>query len=339
MSADFGYINARIRGMKTRLLEPSFFREALAGEGFRGFVQSLALSSYGSELETAQTAYAEAPLRAVDEAIGRNFHHTTRSLLTFSSGPAREQIALLLLRYDLQNLKAIARAKHAGRTLDEVRQALFPAGELKPALLENIAAAADLPASAQALAATKHPLAPAFSEAVRRYVNGGSLYELELALDRALFETIFARLAKVQHSSGFRRYLEKEVDAANLRTALKLRGSGGGSELFVKGGREIGRATFEALLSDPAPSALQALANTSFKAVAKAAGRAQQDEAIRQTLDRYAYRLMLREVLGIGVALDYLRRKESEAARLRLLARGKYYQVPREQLQQELGHA
>ncbi|MBS3934052.1 MAG: V-type ATPase subunit [Truepera sp.] len=48
---------------------------------------------------------------------------------------------------------------------------------------------------------------------------------------------------------------------------------------------------------------------------------------------------MLREVLGIGVALDYLRRKESEVARLRLLARGKYYHVPREQLQKELGHA
>jgi len=120
MSADFGYINARIRGMKTRLLEPSFFQEALAGEGFRGLVQSLALSSYGSELETAQAAYPDAPLRAVDEAVGRNFHHTTRSLLTFSSGPAREQIALLLMRYDVQNLKAIARAKHAGRSLDDI---------------------------------------------------------------------------------------------------------------------------------------------------------------------------------------------------------------------------
>lgn len=339
MSADFGYINARIRGMKTRLLEPSFFQEALAGEGFHGFVQSLALSSYGSELETAQAAYADTPLRAVDEAIGRNFHHATRSLLTFSSGSAREQIALLLMRYDVQNLKAIARAKHAGRGLDDIRQALFPAGELKPALLENIAAAADLPAAAQALAATRHPLAPAFSEAVRRYVGGGNLYGLELALDQALFETTFARLAKVQHSSGFRRYLELEVDAANLRTALKLRGIGGVGELFVAGGREIRRATFEALLNDPAPSALQALAATSFKQVAEAADRTQQDEVIRQTLDRYAYRLMLREVLGIGVALDYLRRKESEAARLRLLARGKYYSVPREQLQKELGHA
>jgi len=180
---------------------------------------------------------------------------------------------------------------------------------------------------------------------VRRYVGGGNLkaspdiYGLELALDHALFETIFARLAEVPHSSGFRRYLAMEVDATNLRTALKLRGTGGGGELFIKGGRQIGRATFEALLNDPAPSALQALTATSFKEVAEAADRAQQDEVIRQTLDRYAYRLMLREVLGIGVALDYLRRKESEVARLRLLARGKYYHVPREQLQKELGHA
>jgi V/A-type H+-transporting ATPase subunit C len=48
---------------------------------------------------------------------------------------------------------------------------------------------------------------------------------------------------------------------------------------------------------------------------------------------------MRSDVLGIGVVLDYLRRKEAEAARLRLLARGKYYGVPREQLQKELGYA
>lgn len=336
---DFGYVNARIRGMKPRLLGPEFFLEALGGESFRSFLLSLSQTAYARELEAAQGAHGDKPLKVVDEAVGRNVYQTMRSILNFSYGPAKEQIALLLLRYDVQNLKAIARAKHAGRSLEDIRQALFPAGELKPALLETIAAAADLPAAAQALAATKHPLAPAFSEAVSRYAQDGQLYGLELALDKALYETIFARLGAIRHDKELRRYLQLEVDATNLRTALKLRGAGGGGELFIAGGREITREIFEGLMNDPAPGALQALSATRFKAVAEAGDLSAQDEAIRQVLDGYARRLMRSDVLGIGVVLDYLRRKEAEAARLRLLARGKYYGVPREQLQKELGYA
>ena len=40
--------------------------------------------------------------------------------------------------------------------------------------------------------------------------------------------------------------------------------------------------------------------------------------------------------LGPGVALDYLRRKEQEIAKLRLTGRAKYYGLSREELQKEL---
>ena len=43
--------------------------------------------------------------------------------------------------------------------------------------------------------------------------------------------------------------------------------------------------------------------------------------------------------LGVGVILNYLRLKETETARLRLVARGKFYGVPRERLAEELGSA
>jgi V/A-type H+-transporting ATPase subunit C len=47
---------------------------------------------------------------------------------------------------------------------------------------------------------------------------------------------------------------------------------------------------------------------------------------------------MHRQPLHIGVVLAFLRRKEAESARLRLLARGKFYDVPRDQLERELAH-
>jgi V/A-type H+/Na+-transporting ATPase subunit C len=55
-------------------------------------------------------------------------------------------------------------------------------------------------------------------------------------------------------------------------------------------------------------------------------------------LDGLTRRLSL-DPLGVGLVVDYLRRKERETAQLRLLARGKYYGVPREALARELGDA
>ncbi len=45
------------------------------------------------------------------------------------------------------------------------------------------------------------------------------------------------------------------------------------------------------------------------------------------------------DALNIGLAANYLRLKEAEVAKLRLLARGKYYGVAREVLAKELGDA
>ena len=60
---------------------------------------------------------------------------------------------------------------------------------------------------------------------------------------------------------------------------------------------------------------------------------------LRDLLDAQARKLALRDPLGVGVILNFLRLKEAETARLRLVARGKFYGVPRERLAEELGSA
>lgn len=336
MSSDFGYINARVRGMSADLLEPEFFMQALGDSDFRAFLGTLAQTRYGASLEEAQGAASG--LEAVDRALARDFYATTRSLLSFSDGAPHRLIALVLRRYDLANLKTIARAKHAGRTPEQVENAIMPAGEIKPSLLETLAAAPDLPAVAQALAVTRHPLSRAFARAARKYASDGDLYAFELALDRDYFDTLFATIDDLDPPREFRRHMQREVDATNLRTALKLRGRGvDPDDVWVKGGREITRGIFDAILSG-ADGALSALAQTSFAAVADADTVADAERVIRSVLDTSAKRVAHREPLNIGVVLAFLREKEAETARLRLLARGKFYDVPRDQLERELAH-
>lgn len=341
MSSDYGYINARVKGMKAKLLGPAFYQAALDASDFRAFTTSLAQTPYMRELEEAQSRGTG--LGAVDRAVARNVYHTAHSLLTFSSGQPRELIGMLLARFDLANVKAIARGKHAGKGLDEIQGSLFPAGELKPSLLEQAATASDMTAAAQVLALAHTEVTSAFLRAARRYQSEPDLYALEVALDQAYYAGLLERAEKAKAPEGLKRYLQREVDATNLRTALKLRGAGAGAarDLFIGGGREVKRATFDAIVADP-EGGLSALAGTSFAGVAAAAssdgGLGAAEAQVRKVLDEDAHRLSL-DPLDAGVVLDYLRRKEAEAARLRLLARGKFYGVPRAALERELLHA
>ena len=202
MSSDYGYINARVRGLKAELLGPEFYNEALSASSFQAFMSTLSQSSYTRELEEAQARYDG--LKALDAALARNFYETMRSILNFSDGEPHDLIVLLLLRYDLYNIKAIARAKHAGREVEDVQQVFFPAGQLKPAVLETVAATSDMAAAAQALLATPTPLKRAFSRAAQAYQSDGDLYDLELSLDRAYYRVIFDLLGPDDGSQGVR---------------------------------------------------------------------------------------------------------------------------------------
>ncbi len=337
MSTDYGYINARVRGMKTSLLPEEFYTEALAASDFRAFLSVLGQSRYMHALEEAQSRYEG--LRAVDDALARDFFKTTRSLLLSADGDAGQLMELLLLRYDRENLKTIARAKQAGKSLEEVVGSLFPAGPLKPAVLEAVASAPDMASAAQELALTTTPLKAAFSRAVARFQSDGDLYALELSIDRAYYRVLLQRLRRSGAPTGFMRHITREIDATNLRTALKLRGvEEGTEEVFIAGGREITRSVFDGVRLAEGPGGLQVLQGTGFAEVAEASSLAEAEHRVREILDASA-RSAAADPLGPGVVVRFLRLKESEIARVRLLARGSYYQVPRAALQRELGHA
>ena len=336
MPSDYGYINARIRGLRSKLLGEEFFSEAVNASDLKAFISSLSQTSYMREVEEAQSRFDG--IKLVDDAVARNFYQTARSMLNFSDGDAGALISTLLLRYDLNNLKSIARAKHAGREAEDIQTGLLPAGDLKPAMLETIAQAADMPAAAQATAVAPTPLRAAFVRAASQYASDNDLYALELALDRAYYKLVLERAKEHNAPKKFLRHIKREIDATNLRTALSLRGSNANIDgLFIKGGFEIDKATFDSIVAEGG-SGLQALSGTSFGEVAEADNLSDAEVAIRNVLDRYGSSLAS-DSTNIGLAADYLRKKEAESAKLRLLARGKFYGVPKEALEKELGSA
>ena len=336
MAADFGYVNARVRGMRSRLLSEAFFADQLAADGFAALTSALAQSPYAREFEEARGEFG--PLAAVDAALARNYVHTTETLLGAASGAARELISLLLWRHDLANLKAVVRGLHASRPADAVMAAVLAAGTLTAPLLRSMAGAADVAAAGQLLALAKHPLAEAFRRGAARHQADRDLLAFEVALDQAFYRHLTEAAQALPAPVGFRRLVTLELDAANLRTALKRRGAAGDHKrYYLAGGRDLSLSLFETIAmgesAAPLPTLTGALAPLSGSVAAgEVEGR------LVSILDRTARRLAL-DPLDVGLVTDYLRRKERETAQLRLLARGKYYGVPRADLERELADA
>src|SRR5690606_22439386 len=117
MSSEYGYINARVRGMKAKLLGAPFYQAALDGTDFRAFTSALAQTPYMRDLEEAQAK--QEGLTAVDRAVARNVYRTARSMLSFADGTPPAHFGMVLLRYDTDIEAACVRGKYTGRVTQD----------------------------------------------------------------------------------------------------------------------------------------------------------------------------------------------------------------------------
>jgi V/A-type H+/Na+-transporting ATPase subunit C len=336
---DFPYINARIKVMKSTLLPPSRFEDLLAAPDLGAIIQALGDTPYNTELQEALSRFSG--VRAVDEALSQNFYHTARRILSFADGPPRRQIEVVLLRYDLQNIRAIVRGRHTGRTEDEILATVYPGGLLSEAKLRELLQQPDLRAIADTLVTWMHPLGRALRQGVDAAARSGSLLDVELALDRAYAQYGF-RVADGEGDgeTTFRRFLGAEVTATNLRTALRLRRV---KELtreererfFILGGA-ISRERFLAL-ADPQSSITEVASLHLFGAdLVGTDDPVAMERAIDRAVQRMAAQMYLGDPLGLDVVIGYLTRKAAEVSNLRVIAHARHLGLAVDVARQEI---
>lgn len=320
MAQDFAYLNARLRARRASLLKEGFFREAI-DLPFPDFLRLLSESVYGQELSGQD-------LLDVDRAISRTLANLVGDLPQLVSGEMKEGVRLLLFRNDLGNLQAILRAKATGRSFEEV---LFLPGTLREGLWQRIYEAPDVASMAQILSVPGHPLARALRATLRKTQD---LSRVEALVGKNFFKEV-VEVAKTLEWKPLQEYLALEVDAENLRTAFKLQGQNVPPEdVFVPGGRYVDRIRF-ARLQEGDLAALDELLGTPFAPLAGVKELRQLERRVRCVLLKEA-RKGLADVLGAGFVLAYVKEREWEAMRLRLLARRAYFGLPRAQVEEEV---
>ena len=336
---DFSYINARVKVMKSHLLPPNRVLEFFASQDLEAFIQALSDTPYNMELQEALSRFRGA--RAADEALAQNFYHATRRILSFADGSPRLQIEVVLLRYDLQNIRAIVRGRHTGKSEEEILATLYPGGLLSEAKLRELLQQPDLRAIADTLVTWMHPLGRAVRQGVEAAQRSESLLDIEIALDRA-YAQFGLRVADGEGGgeATFRRFLQAQITGTNVKTALKLRrmrelGREERARFYILGGaialdRFLAFADPMSSISEIAGLPLLGAQLTGTESLLE------MERAIDRAFQRMAAQMYLADPLAIGVVIGYLTRKATEVSNLRVIAHAKLLGLSDDVARQEI---
>ncbi len=323
MSNPYGYINGRVRMMRAALVDSRSLEEAQSTINYQEFLRQISETPLREDLGEA-TAQG-AGLGQLDAALSANYMKAAQQLRSIATGQPAGEIEALLMRYDLQNVKTLVRGVNAGRPADDIVAGLIPAGTMPWGVLQGAAQSTDIANLSQTLSVAGGKV----GGILRSAVSGGatSLLDLEVALDQGYYRAVLASV----RGTNVRRYYTREIDIRNLLIARQLRGNTVNVRYFIPGGRDITEADFVRIAGGD-----NAVSSSELQPIAEASDLGSAEAIARRLLDEASRNVAMADALGPGVALDYLRRKEQEIARMRLIGRAKFYGLGKEELQKEL---
>jgi V/A-type H+-transporting ATPase subunit C len=218
---DYGYHNARLRGMKTRLVSAGEYDRMLKAADVSEMIDVAGRSGLKPALDTALIRYAG--LEALESALKSDFVAHCRKVLSIADGRQRKLIGLLLLRWDVFNVKTILRGKHSHASPVELAATVVPAGELDDAALEELSAQPGVSEAVNLLATWGWPLAQALVDQLAAYLADKNLMRLELSLDRAYFDHALKETSgHLRNSRLVNNLLRSEIDVANIMAKIRL---------------------------------------------------------------------------------------------------------------------
>jgi len=346
--SDYGYANARIRGMRARLLDRSFLDRLIEEPSINRLVQDLSETEYGPDLEEALIHGLDAT--NVDVALTNNMVRTFQKILGFLNPEAAYIVTTLLGRWDIFNVKTILRGKHMHLAVEEIKGGLLPAGQLAPTDLDHLASAEDIRTVVDIAATWNLPMAGALREGYGEFMRTGELASIELALDR--YYTQWARQRLSRRGANMRmaeKVLAMQIDVANLVMVLRLQSADietvDVSQFFLEGGAQINYDLYLQLaaMSD-IDEVLDRLRGTVYGRTLDEVSMVYLEQNSISVFERALEDLFTRRTLGIakgdplgiGVAITYLWAKQNEVTNLRIIVKGKSVGMPVDRVRKEL---
>ncbi|WP_456454421.1 V-type ATPase subunit [Methanopyrus sp.] len=211
--APYAYPLPRAKAVEAETLSDEDYEE-LKDAPMRDLVTRL--EELGVEPEAARsvldgnTAPLEIELkrRAVESVMGR--------IVETSPEDVSELARALMAKYELEDIKAVLRARHAGEEPKYLVDAPVLLGE---ETWRELKEARSVPEVVDHLRGT--PYDRGLEEALREYEESGLLLPLELALDRAYYEHLWDLVVSEKVDEELARLVGLEIDLYNVEVALR----------------------------------------------------------------------------------------------------------------------
>jgi len=243
MARYLGDINARARGLRTRLLSASEL-ERLA--------RANSLIALHRELSALGLVPSDAPATpaSLEQAIRRHAASQMAVLGRWCSDARRAILTVIFEDEERRSIQAILRGAAQGTASDVRMAGLVPTGNLSERALHTLASQPTPADVVRMLVLWNHPFGAPLINAVNKL--NPSLFEIEIELART-----FARRASAHAREGGRQlveYVEQVIDVLNAWSVLLHfveRDPSIVDLTFIEGGRWIHREVFRALMSLP----------------------------------------------------------------------------------------
>jgi V/A-type H+-transporting ATPase subunit C len=343
----YDYGNARLRGMKSRLL-PRSQLESLAESGsVPTLVAALTRTPYQAAVDTALARGQGYP--AVAWALNLSLQESVGLLSRFYHGRAWQLLLFALRRYDVHNLRSVLRGLSKNADPEAIANTWMPPAELSEANLFNLARTGDLRAAIDRMATMRLPQARPLLQ-LRQTYPGFDLLDMELALLRWYHQEADRGYERErQLPDSLVKYLDWQADVDNLLAILRFahapddrkdlatrRYNNRLEDLLPAPGKLSLRLLIQAGETDSVEAAVGLLASTPYGQALAAGYRAYRESGRLSDLERQLVRTLLgrqaslirNDPLGIGVPLGFMSLKINEIANLRWVARGVQIGLP-----------
>ncbi len=222
-AARYGYLNAKIRALRSRQLTEQDRHFLLAAKDLTAFLSYLGTTSYGSYLPDPAKGVPGLPAleRQLTRPLMQDYAKVVHSL-----GGHRERniIIALFRRFEAENLKLVLRAMSANLAREDVSHLLYPLGRLSDLNWDALWAAKTFPE----LLAHLRPgvFGQSLAHALPQFEAQGRLFPLEMALDFSCFRCLqeaVQHLGSRHDCRAAEKVLGPYIDILNISWVIRLK--------------------------------------------------------------------------------------------------------------------
>ena len=342
------YVNARIKGMKSRLLHASVFETLILKPDVESIITELGTTAYKQEIEKASIQYSG--IRCIEVALRKDFTSSFRKIFSFMRGDESEKyIKILLGRWDIQNIKTILRGKNIHIPTAEIHDCLIPAGELDDTTMIELVKQPDVKAVIDLLATWGISYAKPLTRNFKDYSEKRDLAILEYAIDRFYYKNSLNWVKGGSYNDGLvRDMIMTEIDVTNIKNVFRMIRDKIDAEeaksFLIDGGKSLDTEKLLTMVrTGTFAGAIKLLETSPYAFLSKVPEevlKAQKISVLEKDLERYLIQRGISRFLGdplsIAIPIGYIWAKYNEITNIRIIARSKTADVPEKELRGEL---